>query len=53
MLRLADHWVWDSWLAVAGEEFHLFFLRTSRALVAAARRRAGPGGGPAVVPLPR
>jgi len=32
MLRLADHWVWDSWLAVAGAEYHLFFLRASRAL---------------------
>jgi beta-fructofuranosidase len=32
VLRLADHWVWDSWLAVAGAEYHLFFLRASRAL---------------------
>jgi beta-fructofuranosidase len=33
VLRLADHWLWDSWLAVGdGGEHHLFFLRASRAL---------------------
>lgn len=32
MLRLADHWVWDSWQAFDGEHHHLFFLRASRAL---------------------
>ncbi len=31
-LRLADHWVWDSWLAEDGPNYHLFFLRASRAL---------------------
>jgi beta-fructofuranosidase len=31
-LRLADHWVWDIWLADDGERYHLFFLRASRAL---------------------
>jgi beta-fructofuranosidase len=31
-LRLADHWVWDIWLADDGDEYHLFFLRASRAL---------------------
>jgi beta-fructofuranosidase len=31
-LRLADHWVWDSWLAFDGTHHHLFFLRASRAL---------------------
>ena len=30
--RLADHWVWDSWLADDGRDYHLFFLRASRAL---------------------
>ena len=30
--RLADHWVWDSWLADDGQDYHLFFLRASRAL---------------------
>ncbi|WP_298457185.1 glycoside hydrolase family 68 protein [uncultured Cellulomonas sp.] len=32
MLRLADHWVWDSWGAHDGTHHHLFFLRASRAL---------------------
>ena len=32
MLRLADHWIWDSWGAHDGEHHHLFFLRASRAL---------------------
>ena len=32
MLRLADHWVWDSWGAHDGVHHHLFFLRASRAL---------------------
>jgi beta-fructofuranosidase len=31
-LGLADHWVWDSWLAEDGPNYHLFFLRASRAL---------------------
>jgi beta-fructofuranosidase len=31
-LRLSDHWVWDIWLADDGTNFHLFFLRASRAL---------------------
>ena len=31
-LRLADHWVWDSWPAHDGDTHHLFFLRASRAL---------------------
>ncbi len=32
MLRLPDHWVWDSWLADDGVHHHLFFLLASRAL---------------------
>ena len=32
MLRLPDAWVWDFWLADTGQEFHLFFLRASRAV---------------------
>ena len=32
MLRLADKWVWDFWLADAGSEFHIFFLQAPRAL---------------------
>ena len=33
MLRLADAWIWDFWLADDGERFHLFMLKASRALV--------------------
>ena len=29
---LPDHWVWDSWLADDGENYHLFFLRASKEL---------------------
>ena len=32
MLRLADDWVWDSWIADDGERYHLFFLKAPRAL---------------------
>ncbi|MCL3861563.1 glycoside hydrolase family 68 protein [Actinotalea sp. K2] len=32
MLKLADHWVWDSWTVHDGQHHHLFFLRASRAL---------------------
>lgn len=38
MLRLPDHWVWDSWPADDGEFHHLFFLRASRALLEPDRR---------------
>jgi beta-fructofuranosidase len=38
VLRLPDHWVWDSWIADDGQQYHLFFLRASRALVAPIRR---------------
>ena len=38
MLKLADHWVWDSWYADDGENFHVFFLRASRALLDSERR---------------
>ncbi|NDR54554.1 MULTISPECIES: glycosyl hydrolase family 32 [unclassified Actinomyces] len=31
-LELADHWLWDHWIADDGEHYHLFFLRASRAL---------------------
>ena len=27
MLRLVDHWVWDSWVADDGDDYHLFFLK--------------------------
>jgi len=32
MLRLAASWVWDFWFADDGDQFHLFFLKASRAL---------------------
>ena len=38
MLELADHWVWDCWLFDDGEEFHIFFLRASKALIDPDRR---------------
>lgn len=38
MLRLADHWVWDSWSVHDGSHHHLFFLRASRALLEPDRR---------------
>jgi beta-fructofuranosidase len=38
MLRLDDYWIWDSWIADAGEEYHLFFLQAPRALVDPSRR---------------
>lgn len=39
MLRLNDHWVWDSWPVRADDgQHHLFFLRASRALIDPDRR---------------
>ena len=38
MLALADHWVWDCWLFDDGDEFHIFFLRASKALFDSDRR---------------
>src|SRR5688572_25097244 len=46
MLRLPDHWVWDSWYTRDGDgASHAFFLRASRALLDPERRhhRAGIG----------
>jgi beta-fructofuranosidase len=45
MLRLADAWTWDFWLAKDGDAYHVFFLRASRALSDPHRRhwRAGIG----------
>ena len=31
--RIADQWIWDSWIADDGELFHLFFLQAPRSLV--------------------
>ena len=32
MLRLADAWVWDFWLADDGRSYHLYFLKAARHL---------------------
>lgn len=32
VLRLDDRWVWDSWVAVDGDAYHLFFLQAPRSL---------------------
>lgn len=32
MFGLADHWVWDFWLADDGTAWHLFFLKAPRSL---------------------
>lgn len=38
MLRLDDHWVWDSWVADDGDLYHLFFLQAPRSLGDPAKR---------------
>lgn len=38
MLRLAASWVWDFWIVDDGEQFHLFYLKASRALLDPNRR---------------
>jgi beta-fructofuranosidase len=38
MLRLPDHWVWDSWIADDGDRYHLYFLKAPRALEDPGRR---------------
>jgi beta-fructofuranosidase len=32
MLALADHWIWDSWIADDGDSYHLFFLQAPKSL---------------------
>jgi beta-fructofuranosidase len=32
VLRDAENWIWDSWIADDGERYHLFFLKAPRAL---------------------
>ena len=32
MLRIADSWTWDFWLADDGDSYHLFFLKAPRSL---------------------
>ncbi|MGJ5894193.1 glycosyl hydrolase family 32 [Streptomyces sp. V2] len=49
MLRLPDHWVWDSWYTRDDEgRHHAFFLRASRALLDPARRHHRASVGHAV-----
>ncbi|MBB3038480.1 family 43 glycosylhydrolase [Hoyosella altamirensis] len=50
MLRLPDHWVWDSWYAHDGAQHHAFFLRASRALIDPDRRHLRASVGHAVSP---
>jgi beta-fructofuranosidase len=48
VLRLPDHWLWDSWTAYDGRRHHLFFLRASRALHDPRRRHERAAVGHAV-----
>ncbi len=48
MLELPDSWVWDSWFADTGTEFHVFFLFASRALGDPERRHGRASIGHAV-----
>lgn len=49
MLKLADHWVWDSWYVMDDHgRHHVFFLRASRALHDAERRHRRAAIGHAV-----
>ena len=38
MLRLDDDWIWDSWVADDGEQYHLYFLKAPRALIDPTKR---------------
>lgn len=49
MLRLPDHWVWDSWYTIDDDGLHhVFFLRASRALLDPERRHRRASIGHAV-----
>jgi beta-fructofuranosidase len=50
MLRLDDHWIWDSWVADDGDLYHLFFLQAPRALGDAGLRHAAATVGHATSP---
>jgi beta-fructofuranosidase len=50
MLRLADSWLWDFWLADDGDRYHLFFLFAARALEDERRRHGRAAIGHAVSP---
>lgn len=32
VLRLPDRWIWDSWYATRGDEYHVFYLQAPRSL---------------------
>jgi beta-fructofuranosidase len=38
VLRLDDHWIWDSWIADDGDCYHLYFLQAPRSLGDVSRR---------------
>jgi beta-fructofuranosidase len=46
--RLADAWTWDMWFADDGEQYHVFYLKASRALLDERRRHLRAGVGHAV-----
>ena len=48
MLRLPDHWVWDSWVADDGIDYHLYFLMAPRALQDPSKRHLAARVGHAV-----
>ncbi len=48
MLTLPDAWTWDFWIADTGDEFHVFYLRASRALLDPERRHRRANVGHAV-----
>jgi beta-fructofuranosidase len=48
MLRLADKWIWDFWVARRGREFHVFYLQAPRSLGDPALRHANATIGHAV-----
>ncbi len=47
-LRLPGQWVWDSWYAFDGENYHAFYLQASRALGDPDRRHRHPSVGHAI-----
>ena len=47
-LTMNDHWMWDHWICDDGKQYHLFFLRASRALQDPERRHWNASMGHAV-----
>ena len=47
-LTMNDHWMWDHWICDDGKQYHLFFLRASRALRDPERRHWNASMGHAV-----